>query len=152
MTHHPRGPDYERRVRQSFADQPFMRLLGAELTRVEPGRAEITLPYRDDLTQQHAFFHGGVVGTLADNAAGFAGFSLMAPGEQPLSVEFKVNLMAPAWGERLVARAEVVRDGRRLKVCRAEIYAVRDGEERHCATALATVMALEGFALGESTE
>jgi len=123
-----------------------MELLGAELVSVEPGRVEIRVPYRGDLTQQHGFFHGGVVGTVADNAAGFAAFSLMSPDEQPLSVEFKVNLMAKGEGDLLVARGEVLRNGRTLKHSRAEIFVLHDGKETHCASALATIMAVRGLA------
>jgi uncharacterized protein (TIGR00369 family) len=118
-----------------------MELLGARLERVEPGLVEISVPRRDDLLQQHGFFHGGVVATLADNTGGFAAFSLMSPNEQPLSVEFKVNLLAPGVGESLFARGEVVRDGRVLKVCRSDVYALTDGTRKHCAAALVTVIA-----------
>ena len=142
----PRSSDFAARVRQSFDDQPFMAFLGAELSRVDPGLVEIVVPYRTELTQQHGFFHGGVIGTLADNTAGFAGFSLMSDDEQPLSVEFKVNLMSPAKGSALIARAEVVRNGKRLKICRTEIYARVEAGEKHCATSLATIMALSDFA------
>ena len=137
-----RSSRFEERVRESFVAQLFMGYLGAELTRVEPGSIEIVVPFREELTQQHGFFHGGVVGTLADNAAGFAAFSLMSDDEQPLSVEFKVNLMSPAQGSYLTARAEVIRDGRRLKICRTEVFVETPQGEKHCATAIATIMAL----------
>lgn len=145
-TFRPRSPDYVERVRTAFEAQPFMGFLGAELASVEPGRVGIRLAHREALTQQHGFFHGGLVGTLADNAGGFAAFSLMAPNEQPLSVEFKVNLMAPARGDALVVRGEVLRDGRTLKISRSEVYAIREGSEHHCATSLVTVIALGDFA------
>ncbi len=122
-----------------------MGFLGARLDRVEPGRVVISLPHRPELTQQHGFFHGGVVATLADNAAGFAGFSLMRDVEQPLSVEFKINLMNGARGDRLEARAEVIKNGRTLKICRADVYSLSGDDETHCATALVSVMALEDW-------
>jgi uncharacterized protein (TIGR00369 family) len=97
----PANPNFAARVRDSFARQRFMATIGAELTAVEPGRCEIRLPYREDLTQQHAFFHGGVIGTLADNAAGYAAFSLMPADASVLTVEYKLNLLAPGTGEAL---------------------------------------------------
>jgi uncharacterized protein (TIGR00369 family) len=137
-----RDPDFEQRVRASFARQGFMRFLGAELTRVAPGECEIELPYREELSQQHGYFHGGVIATLADNAGGYAGFSLMAAGDSVLTVEFKVNILAPGHGERLVGRAHVKRAGRTLTVAQTDILAVTDGRETLCATALQTLMRL----------
>ena len=101
-------------VEQGFAKQGFMQTLGAELSKVDAGTCEIRLAYSPSLTQQHGLFHGGVVATLADNAAGFAAYSLMQDGRQPLTIEFKINLMAPAMGSQLVARAEVLRSGRSI--------------------------------------
>ncbi len=139
----PRNPDFEPRIRSSFARQSFMDFIGAELVRVDPGAVEIALPYRDELCQQHGFFHGGVVGTLADNVGGYASFSLMAAKDSVLTVEFKLNLMAPATGQRLLAKGSVMRPGRRLTVCRGDVFSVVDGAESLCATALATYITLE---------
>ena len=105
-----RNPDFEARVRESFARQTFMKTLGAELGAVAPGRVEIRLPYREDLCQQHGYFHGGVIGTLADNAGGYAAFSLMAAEDSVLTVEYKMNIVAPGAGVALVAEGAVLHD------------------------------------------
>ena len=140
----PSDPDYEVRVRESFARQTFMTLLGASITALGPGRCEITLPYRRELTQQHGFLHAGVVATLADNACGYAAFTLMPADASVLTVEFKLNLMAPAEGEALIARGRVRKAGRTLTVAEAEVSARRDGTETSVAVMLATLMALHG--------
>ncbi|MEN8375884.1 MAG: PaaI family thioesterase [Gemmatimonadota bacterium] len=128
-----------RRVREGFHGQAFMGFIGAILEHVGPGECVISVPFADGLTQQHGLFHGGVTATLADNAAGFASFSLMSPDEQPLSVEFKINLLDKALGERLIARGRVIRNGRRLKHAAADVFAVTNGTERLVASALATI-------------
>ena len=138
----PRNPDFAARVRESFARQQVMALLGVTLDRVEAGAIELSVPYRFDLTQQHGFLHAGVVATMADSACGYAAFSLMAADAGVLTVEYKVNLLAPARGERFVARARVVRSGRTLSVCTADVVAVEGERETAIATMLATVMAL----------
>ena len=106
-----------------------MGLIGGELTRVEPGVVEITLPYRTDLTQQDGFVHAGIIATIADSACGYAAYSLMPPESEVLAVEFKVNLLRPANGKLFVARAEVIKPGRTLTVVRADVVAT-SGEER----------------------
>ena len=143
MNFEPANPDFEARVRDSFERQSFMTTIGAELVVVRPGEAEIRVPFREDLCQQHGLFHGGLIGTIADNAGGYASFSLMPPENSVLTVEYKLNLMSPALGEALVARAQVARAGRRITVCHADVFAVHDGVEKLCATALGTFMALE---------
>lgn len=135
-------PDYEIRLRASFARQRVMALLGAELTAIGPGSVAIELPFRADLTQQHGFVHAGIISTIADSACGYAAFTLMPPGAAVLTVEFKINLLAPAKGERFIARARVVRAGRTLSTCTADVVAVENGEERVIATMLATLMAV----------
>ncbi len=115
-----------------------MGFLGAELRAVGMGSCEILLPFQESLTQQHGFLHGGVIATLADNAGGFAAYSQMAEGEQPLSVEFK---LAKPVGEYLVARARVIQNGRRIKVSQADVFVRKGGVEQRCATALVTVIA-----------
>ena len=142
----PRNPDFERRVRESFVRQSFMAHIGAQLTCVEPGVCDITLPHHENICQQHGFFHGGVIGTIADNAAGYAAFTLMDAETSILTVEFKLNLLAPGAGERLVSRARVLRPGRTLTVCRSDVFGVTGAEEKHCATALVTLIALPGRA------
>ncbi len=137
---------FAERVRASFARQRVMTLLGATVEAIDVGRCAIRLPYREDLTQQHGYVHGGIVGTIADSAAGYAGMTLAAADTGVLTVEYKLNLMAPASGEALVARGEVVRPGRTLIVTRADVFAVRGGEEHHCATLVQTLMVVTGRA------
>ena len=139
----PANRDFEARVRDSFSRQSFMATIGAELVAVGAGTAEIQVPYRPDLCQQHGLFHGGLVGTIADNAGGYASYTLMPPENSVLTVEYKLNLMAPAQGETLAARAQVLRAGRRITVCRADVFAINEGAEKLCATALGTFMTLE---------
>lgn len=147
------NPAFAERVRASFARQAFMSFLGARVVAVEPGGCDIELPYRPELGQQHGFFHGGVVGTLADNACGYASFTLAAADASILTVEYKVNLMAPAAGAELVARGRVIRPGRTLVVARAEVSVRRDdGVEKPVATALATLMLMTGMADEPSAE
>jgi len=137
-----RNPDFETRVRGSFARQAFMGFLGAEIGGVEPGVVEITLDHRDELCQQHGFFHGGVVATLADNAGGYASFSLMRAQDSVLTVEFKINLIAPARGDRLLAQGRVVKPGRTLNVCEMAVYACSENSRVKCATGMGTFMIL----------
>lgn len=128
--------NFRDRVRESFAKQRVMRLIGTRLTLVEPGVIEIELPYREDLTQQDGFIHAGIVTTVLDSACGYAAYSLMPEGSSVLSVEFKVNLLAPAKAEVIKVRAEVKRAGRTLTVCTADAFA----GEKVCATMLATMI------------
>jgi uncharacterized protein (TIGR00369 family) len=139
-------PDFEARVRASYARQRVMATIGAALTRVAPGVAEIEMPFRQDLTQQHGYVHAGVVTTLADSACGYAAFSLMPAGAAVLTVEYKVNLLAPAAGERFIARGRVLRPGKTLTACAADVFAVRGGDETPVATMLATMIAIHGRA------
>jgi uncharacterized protein (TIGR00369 family) len=140
----PADTDYGRRVRDSFERQGLMRYLGAQLADLSPGLAEIRVSYRLELTQQHGYFHAGVSGVIADSACGYAAYTLMPTDSTVLTVEYKMNLLAPADGEELIARARVVRSGRTLKICAADIYARKSGAEIHCATMLATIMCLTG--------
>ena len=140
MAESPANLDFDRAVRESFSKQEAMRTLGASLRLVEPGRVEIQLPYREDLTQQHGFLHAGVVTAIMDSSCGYAAFSLMPPGAGVLSVEFKVNLLAPAKGEMLLARGRVMRAGRTLTVCQADGFMLVEGQETPVATMLATIM------------
>jgi uncharacterized protein (TIGR00369 family) len=136
----PPDPSFASRVRESFAKQRFMSTLGATLERVAPGEVEIRLPFRDDLTQQHGFLHAGVMTTIADSACGYAALTLMPPGTAVLTAEFKVNLLAPGEGDAVVARGRVLKAGRTLTVCSADVFAVRGGEEKLVLTMLATMM------------
>ena len=137
--------NYEQRVRESFARQKVMDFLGAEMTEVTPGACEIRLPYHDGLSQQHGFFHGGIVGTIADSAAGYAALSLYPKGTGVLTTEFKLNLLNPGRGERLVARGRVVKPGRTLTVCRGDVYGIEADRETHVATGLFSMICLEGL-------
>jgi uncharacterized protein (TIGR00369 family) len=142
-TFEPQDPDFDRKVRDSFARQRVMGLIGARLARVEPGRVEIELPFRPDLTQQHGYFHAGIVATVADSAGGYAAFTLMPAGSSVLSVEFKIHLLAPADGEGLLARGRVVKAGRTLTICELEADVVKDGARRTCAWGTQTIFRLE---------
>ncbi len=137
-----RNPDFERVVRDSFARQGFMGTLGAELVLVAPGRTEIAIPYQDAIAQQHGYFHGGAIGAIADTAGGYAAFTLIPEGMTILTVEYKLNIVAPGKGERLIARGHVVRPGRTLTVTRADVFAVTGGEEKLCAIMQQTLMCL----------
>lgn len=139
MIPEPEDPDYAARVRASFAAQGAMTHLGAELAEVGPGRCVIALPFRPELTQQDGFFHGGVVTTIADTAAGFAALTLMPPGARVLSVELKVNFLAPARGERLLAVGRVERAGRTISVVQARVEALKAGTATEVAILLATM-------------
>jgi uncharacterized protein (TIGR00369 family) len=130
MPHVASNPTFVEEVHESFAKQLVMSLISADLTRVEPGIIEITLPYRSDLTQQHGYVHAGIITTIADSACGYAAYTLMPPNSDVLAVEFKVNLMRPAKGETFVARAEVVKSGRTLTVVRADVHALTGDEQR----------------------
>ena len=139
-------PDFVARVRKSFDAQGLMAHIGARLTSVAPGACEIELPYSEEVSQQHGFFHGGAVGTIADVAGGYAAFSLMDADDGILTVEYKLNLMAPADGDLLVARGQVVRAGRTLTVARAEVGVVKNGVEVACAAMQQTLMRIVGRA------
>lgn len=138
----PRDANFAEKTRASFALQGFMKYLGAVMTVIEPGRCEIRVPFRPELNQQHGYFHAGVSGAIADSASGYAAYSLMPPDANVLTVEYKLNLVAPAHGELLIARAQVIRAGRTLTICRADVHVVRGGAEKICATSLSTIMSL----------
>jgi uncharacterized protein (TIGR00369 family) len=131
---------YAERIRASFARQAFMGTLGAEVAHMAPGRFDIRLPIRSTLTQQHGFVHAGVLASIGDSACGYAAATLMTADAAVLSIEFKINLLAPARGDLLIARATVVRAGRTVTVCQAEIVAVEQGEERLVAMLTGTMM------------
>ena len=137
-----RNPSFAHEIRQSFNQQTVMALIGAELTRVDPGLVEITLPYRADLAQQHGYLHAGIVTTIADSACGYAAYSLMPPNSEVLSVEFKVNLLRPAKGETFSAVAEVVKSGKTLTVVRADVFGIDEGRRDLIATMLGTMICL----------
>ena len=142
----PLDPDFARHVRASFGRQTFMRTIGAELTRVEPGETEIVLPFRDDLTQQHGYVHAAAVTAIVDSACGYAAMTLAEPGAGVLTVEYKANFLSPAAGDRMRANARVLRRGRSLTVCAGDVYAESSEGERHVVTMIATIAVVAGRA------
>jgi uncharacterized protein (TIGR00369 family) len=142
-TFEPRDPDWESRVRSSFARQAFMEHLGVVIGHLAPGEVDLILPFRRALTQQHRYFHGGAIATIADSAAGYAALSLFPSGLGILTTEFKINLLNPAIGDVLVAKGRVIKPGRTLTVSRSDVYAVASDTETHTATALVTLMSME---------
>ena len=141
---HVSNPRFAERVRESFDRQNVMHLIRAALTVVEHGRTEIQLPHWQGIEQQHGFVHGGVIGTIADSAAGYAAMTVVSASASVLTVEYKVNLVAPADGETIIARGQVVRPGRTLIVTKAEVVAVSDGRETLCALMQQTIMVMHG--------
>lgn len=142
----PPDPEFEARTRASFAKQGIMHHIGASLDMVRAGHVEISLPFRQELSQQHGFFHAGVIATIADSAGGYAGFTLFPADAGVLTVEYKINLLAAADGELAIAVGEVVRSGRTLTVCRIDAYVEKAGVRTHCATGTQTLMSLVGRA------
>lgn len=141
---HAANPDLAERVAASFARQNAMRLIRAALPIVEHGRVEIHVPHWEGVEQQHGFVHGGVVGMIADSAAGYAAMTMVPAGDSVLTVEYKMNLVAPADGEKLIARGQVVRPGRTLIVTKAEVFALKQGKEILCALMQQTIMVMRG--------
>lgn len=140
----PEG-DFEGRVRTSFSRQKIMETIGAELTRVEAGTVEIEMAYRPDLTQQHGFLHAGIISTALDSACGYAAFSVMPANAAVLTIEFKVNLLAPGKGERFLFRGSVTKPGRTIVVADGQAYAYDgDGNARLIATMTGTMMTVSG--------
>jgi uncharacterized protein (TIGR00369 family) len=136
-----RNPDYARDIAASFARQGALSLIGAELAEIGPGVCSVRLPITDKVRQHHGFVHGGFVATIADVAGGYAAMSLFDPAKEVLTVEYKINFLAPADGDALMARAKVVRSGRTLSVTQAEVVAIQaDGRELTCALVQQTSM------------
>lgn len=138
----PHHPAYERLARELLEDQPFLRHLGAQVAELAPGRCELRLGFRPELAEHGGGFHGGLLATLAEAAGTAAGHTLMPADRAALTVEFKVNIMAPGRGEALAARAQVVRTGRTLTVCRVDVAAISGGTETPSAACLMTLMAV----------
>ncbi len=142
-TFEPQDPNFEARVRASFARQQMMHTIGARLASVSPGVVEIELPFRDDLTQQHGFLHAGIVATIGDTTCGYAALSLAPLDAAVLTTEYKINLLSPATGARLIARGSVTKPGRTLAVCAGDVFALSNGNDKKLvATMLATIMIL----------
>jgi uncharacterized protein (TIGR00369 family) len=141
----PKDPDFRARVEASFARQGLMTTLGASLTAISPGSVEITLVPSPSISQQHGFVHAGAVAAIADSAAGYAALSLLAPGVGVLTTEFKINLVAPAVGRRIVAQGRVVKPGRTLTLTQTDVFAESEGGQRKLIALLtATMMTIEG--------
>ncbi len=138
--------DFEDRVRTSFGRQALMATIGARLIRVSAGEVAIELPFRADLTQQHGFVHAGIVTAVVDTACGYAAYSLMPEDAAVLTVEYKVNFLAPAEGDRMVAIGRVIKAGRTISVCTGEALATIGGREKLVAAMQATMMAVRGRA------
>ena len=136
----PGDPNFEARVRASFEKQQLMTTIGAMLDRVEAGKVDIRLPFRADLTQQHGFLHAGTIAAVADSACGYAALSLMPSDAGVLSIEFKVNMLAPAKGDAIVARGVVIRAGRTIMVCRADVVSITGRDEKLVAAMQGTMM------------
>jgi len=147
--HLPQDPAFESRVRASFERQTFMATIGARLARVAPGEVDIELTRRDDLVQQHGFLHAGVLASAADSACGYAALSLMPAGAAVLSVEFKINMLAPAAGDRILARGRVIRAGRTVTVCWGEVVAFDGENEKLVATMVGTMMTVRDRGLAD---
>jgi uncharacterized protein (TIGR00369 family) len=135
--------EIEARVRGSFARQSIMTTLGAEIAAVRSGEVEIVLPFSDRILQQHDFIHAGAVATIADSACGYAALTVMPREAAVLTTEFKINLLAPAKGERLRAVGRVVRNGRKLVVTLGDVFAEEAGERKHVALITATMMVVD---------
>ena len=140
----PRDPDFAARVRASFERQAAMRTIGASLTSVTAGEAVIEMPWAEALTQQHGFLHAGMVATALDSACGYAAFSLMPADAAVLTIEYKINLLAPARGQRFRMQGAVVKPGRTVTVVEGKAFAIDDGREKLVATMNATLMAVFG--------
>jgi uncharacterized protein (TIGR00369 family) len=140
----PLDPHFATRVRESFGRQKLITAIGASITTVQPGRVTIEVPFREDLTQQHGFLHGGIVASIADSACGYAALTLMPPDAAVLTVESKVNFVAPAKGSRLIANGRVTKPGRTLTVCTGDVFALTDSREQLVAAMQATMMTATG--------
>ena len=140
MAFAPQDPDFEIRVRRSFGEQRAMSTIGASLGTVAAGAIDVLLPFREDLTQQDGFLHAGIIAAVADSACGYAAHSLMPASARVLSIEFKLNLLSPAVGERFEARGRVLRAGKTITVCRADVAAISSGTEKLVATMTGTMM------------
>ena len=134
----------EQRIRDSFDRQGLMRHLGAQLTEVAPGRVTITLPHRPELTQQHGYFHAGATSAIADSAGGYAAYTVFPDDTDVLTVEYKINLLAPARGDHLSAVGEVVKAGRTLTICRLEVHGVQGAERTLVAVGQQTLIRIGG--------
>lgn len=142
----PPNPDFDARVRDSFRRQPAMELVGGKINELVPGLCRIEIDGRREVKQQHGFIHGGIVGMAADTAAGYAAFSMMPADSTVLTAEYKINFLAPADGERIVATACVRKPGKTLMICDLSVSVFKDGVESECAMGIATMICMRGRA------
>ena len=149
MTGTPADPNFAARVRASFAKQAFMSTIGAEIAELSAGHVTLRMKVRDDLTQQHGFLHAGAIAALADSACGYAALSLMPADAAVLSVEFKVNMLSPAKGDAIIARADVIRPGRTIMVCRADVLALNGKDEKLVGAMQGTMMVVRDRGLSD---
>ena len=136
----PPDPNYETRIRASFAKQKAMQTIGATIGDVHPGEVNIELPYSEHITQQDGFLHAGIITTIVDSACGYAAYTLMPADSRVLSVEFKINFMSPAIGETFAAIGKVIKSGRTLTICQGEVLAFKDGKSKLVALMQATMI------------
>ena len=144
MTFNVSDPDFEARIRTSFSRQGLNETMGATLGRVAAGSVDIEVPFSAGVSQQHGFFHGGVMGAIGDSACGYAAMTLTPAGAEVLTIEYKVNFLSPAQGDRLLARGRVVRPGRAVTVCAGEVFVVDGANEKLVVTMLVTMMTVGG--------
>jgi uncharacterized protein (TIGR00369 family) len=140
MVLEPKDSKFVEKVRESFARQPVMALIGAELVKIKAGQVDIKLPYRADLAQQNGFLHAGITATIVDSACGYAAFSLMPAGSDVLTAEFKINLLSPALGDYFLATGRILKAGKTLTVARGDVFAVKSDERKLIATILSTIV------------
>ncbi|ARE41926.1 Phenylacetic acid degradation protein PaaD, thioesterase [Rhodovulum sp. P5] len=143
MTFAARNPDFEKNVRESFSCQAIMSTMGAEIVSLEPGKMVVAAPFRKEFSQQFGVAHAGLTFALGDTAAGYAAMSLMPPGHDVMTAEMKIHLMVPGKGQRIVARGEVLKPGRRLFVVRADVFSEDGQDTAHIATLLGTMVPVQ---------
>lgn len=144
-----RDPEFEKKIRNSFQYQGTMHHLGGTLEDVKLGYVEIHLPDSEKTRQQHGLFHGGIVATVADSVSGYATYTVLDPGEECVSAEFKINFIYPARGDKLIARGSVIKVGRTLVIAEATVSIVKDGKETDCAIMLHTLSRIKHFKSGD---
>jgi uncharacterized protein (TIGR00369 family) len=138
----PVDSQYESKIRDSFSKQGFMHTIGAKLIKVGPGEVAIGMKFRDSLTQHHGFIHAGVITALIDNSCGYAAYTLMPANSEVLTIEYKVNFLAPARGEEFIATGKVIKPGKTISFCQGEVVAIQEGKERLIATMAATMISV----------
>ncbi|MHA2027860.1 MAG: PaaI family thioesterase [Candidatus Kariarchaeaceae archaeon] len=139
----PQDPNFAERVKTTFNRQEFMKFIGAKLQRITPGYCEIAVPFKSNLTQQNEYYHAGVLSTIADTAGGLAAFSYMARNSSVLTVEFKINFLRPGVGEKLIAKAQVVKYGKTLTTSKCDVFVLKNNKEILCAVLQMTLIEIK---------